>query len=150
MRNAQTIKTPAGDDMVVLPKADYDRLMAAARGKLEDEVDIREASRVLARLERGEEPTFPHDVVKRLGREHPIKVLREHRGMTQRELAEAVGMNQLYLSQLETGRARGGLGKLTKLAKVLGVSLDLITAAAEQFRERQRAGQPSKRARKRA
>jgi ribosome-binding protein aMBF1 (putative translation factor) len=149
MRNAQTIKTPAGDDMVVLPKADYDRLMAAARGKLEDEVDIREASRVLARLERGEEPTFPHEVVKRLGREHPIKVLREHRGMTQRALAEAVGMNQLYLSQLETGRATGGLGMLTKLAKVLGVSLDLITAAAEQFRERQRAGQSSKRARKR-
>jgi ribosome-binding protein aMBF1 (putative translation factor) len=150
MRNVQTIKTPTGDDMVVLPKADYDRLMAAARGKLEDEVDIREASRVLARLERGKEPTFPHDVVKRLGREHPIQVLREHRGMTQRALAEAAGMNQLYLSQLETGRATGGLGKLTKLAKVLGVSLDLITAAAEQLRARQRAGQSSKRARKRA
>ena len=150
MRSVQKIKSPTGEVMVVLPEPDYERLLAAARGKLEDEADIRQAGRVLVRLERGEEATFPHDVVKRLGREHPVKVLREHRGMTQRALAEAVGMNPLYLSQLETGRATGGLGKLTKLAKALGASLDLITAAAEQFRERQRAGGTSKRAKSRA
>jgi DNA-binding XRE family transcriptional regulator len=116
--------------MVVLPRSDYDRLLAAAQERLEDEVDLRAARHVLARLERGEEPTLPHDVVKRLGRENSIKVLREHRGMTQRELADAAGLNALYLSQIETGRATGGLGALTRLAKVLGVSLDLIVAAA--------------------
>jgi ribosome-binding protein aMBF1 (putative translation factor) len=132
MNKIQTIKTPTGDEMVVLPRSDYDRLLAAARERLEEEIDLRAAGQVLARLERGEEPTLPHDVVKRLGRENAIKVLREHRGMTQRELADAVGLNALYLSQIETGRATGGLGALTRLAKVLGVSLDLIVAAARQ------------------
>lgn len=132
MNKIQTIKTPTGDEMVVLPRSDYDRLLAAAQERLEEEIDLRAAGQVLARLERGEEPTLPHDVVKRLGRENAIKVLREHRGMTQRELADAVGLNALYLSQIETGRATGGLGALTRLAKVLGVSLDLIVAAARQ------------------
>jgi DNA-binding XRE family transcriptional regulator len=132
MNKIQTIKTPTGDEMVVLPRSDYDRLLAAAQEKVEDEIDLRAARHVLGRLERGEEPTLPHDVVKRLGRENAIKVLREHRGMTQRALAEAAGLNALYLSQIETGRATGGLGALTRLAKVLGVSLDLIVAAARR------------------
>jgi DNA-binding XRE family transcriptional regulator len=146
MNKIQTIKTPAGDEMVVLPRSDYDRLLAAAQDKLEDQIDLRAAGRVLARLERGEEPTLPHDVVKRLGRENAIKVLREHRGMTQRDLADAAGLNALYLSQIETGRATGGLGALTRLAKVLGVSLDLIVASARQMNARR----GTKKARRRA
>jgi DNA-binding XRE family transcriptional regulator len=126
MRTAQTIKTPAGDDLVVLPKADYERLVAAAREKLEDETDARAAARVLARLESGAEQTVPFEVVKRLRTENRIKVLREYQEMTQRELAEAAGMNPLYLSQIECGRATGGIKSLSRLAKALGVSLDMI------------------------
>ena len=126
MRTAQTIKTPAGDDLVVLPKADYQRLIAAAREKLEDDADAREAARVLARLERGEEETMPFDIVKRLRTENRIKVLREYRQMTQRELAEAADMNPLYLSQIECGRATGGIKSLSRVAAALGVGLDMI------------------------
>lgn len=126
MRTAQTIKTPAGDDLVVLPKADYERLVAAAREKLEDEADVREAARVLARLESGEEQTIPFEVVKRLRTENRIKVLREHRQMTQRELAEKAGMNPLYLSQIECGRATGGIKSLSRVAEALGVTLDML------------------------
>jgi DNA-binding XRE family transcriptional regulator len=146
MNKIQTIKTPTGDEMVVLPKSDYDRLLAAAQEKLEDKIDLRAARHVLARLERGEEPILPHDVVKRLGRENAIKVLREHRGMTQRDLADAAGLNALYLSQIETGRATGGLGALTRLAKVLGVSLDLIVASARQMTARTGAKKSRRRA----
>lgn len=146
MNKVQTIKTPTGDEMVVLPRSDYDRLLAAAQEKLEDETDLRAARHVLACLERGEEPTLPHEVVKRLGRENAIKVLREHRGMTQRELADAAGLNALYLSQIETGRATGGLGALTRLAKVLGVSLDLIVASARQMTARAGAKKTRRRA----
>ena len=115
-------------------------------GSAEDEIDLRAAGQVLARLERGQEPTLPHDVVKRLGRENAIKVLREHRGMTQRDLADAAGLNALYLSQIETGRATGGLGALTRLAKVLGVSLDLIVASARQMTARAGAKKTRRRA----
>lgn len=129
MRNAQIIKTPAGDAMVLLPKADYDRLLAAARDKLEDEADARAAARILVRLEKGEESTLPFQVVKRMRTENRIKVLREHRQMTQHDLADAVGMNRLYLSQIETGRATGGLKTLTRIAKALQVSLDMLIPA---------------------
>jgi DNA-binding XRE family transcriptional regulator len=136
MRNAQIIKTPAGDTMVVLPKADYDRLMAAARDKLEDEADARAAARVLARLESGEEATLPFEVVKRMRTENRIKVLREHRQMTQQDLADVVGMNRLYLSQIETGRATGGLKTLTRIAKALKAPLDMLVTGNEPVKAR--------------
>ena len=128
MRNAQVIKTPGGDTMVVLPKADYDRLLAAARDKLEDEADARAAADILVRLEKGEEATLPFEVVKRMRTENRIKVLREHRRMTQQDLAYAVDMNRLYLSQIETGRATGGLKTLTRIAKALNAPLDMLVS----------------------
>jgi DNA-binding XRE family transcriptional regulator len=136
MRNAQIIKTPAGDAMVLLPKADYDRLLAAARDKLEDEADARAAARILARLEKGEELTLPFEVVKRMRTESRIKVLREHRQMTQQELADVVGMNRLYLSQIETGRATGGLKTLTRIAKALNAPLDMLVSGNEPAKSR--------------
>lgn len=136
MRTAQTIKTPAGDDLVVLPKADYDRLLAAAREKLEDAADARSAARVLTRLESGEEETMPFEVVKRLRTENRIKVLREYRQMTQRELAEAAHMNPLYLSQIECGRATGGIRSLSRVAAALGVTLDMIAPPTTPLSDR--------------
>lgn len=135
MRNAQTIKTPAGEDMVILPKADYDRLLAAARDKLEDDEDAREAARILARLDSGEEETLPFEIVKRLRTENRVKVLREYRGLTQRELAHAADMNPLYLSQIECGRATGGIKAHTRLAKALSVKVDLVAPAIPAGRE---------------
>lgn len=135
MRNAQTIKPPSGEDMVVLPKADYDRLLAAARDKLEDEADAREAARILARLESGAEETLPFEIVKRLRKENRIKVLREYRGLTQRQLAEAAELNTLYLSQIECGRATGGIKSLTRLAVALGVGVRMVAPATPVGRE---------------
>jgi DNA-binding XRE family transcriptional regulator len=140
MRTAQTIKTPAGDDLVVLPKADYQRLLSAARERLEDDTDAREAARVLARLESGEEETMPFDIVKRLRTENRIKVLREYRQMTQRELAEAADMNPLYLSQIECGRATGGIKSLSRMAGILGVGLDMIAPPIDPAAGRVRSG----------
>lgn len=135
MRKAQTIKTPSGEDMIVLPKADYDRLLAAARDKLEDEADAREAARILARLESGEEETLPFDIVKRLRKENHVKVLRAYRGLTQKDLAKAAEMNPFYLSQIECGRATGGVKSLTRLAEALGVAAEMIAPAILARRE---------------
>jgi DNA-binding XRE family transcriptional regulator len=98
--------------------------------------EARAAARILARLESGEEPTPPFQVVKRMRTENRIKVLCEHRRMTQQELADAVGMNRLYLSQIETGRAAGGLRTLTRIAKVLQARLDLLVPAAASAKPR--------------
>ena len=55
-----------------------------------------------------------------------MKVFREHRGMTQKALAEAVGVAPLYISQIERGDRRGSAKTLKKIAQALNVPLDLL------------------------
>lgn len=71
-----------------------------------------------------DEESFPIDVVDRLlAGENGVKVYRNYRGMTQKQLAELVGINADYLSQIEAGRRTGSTQTLTKLAKALNVDL---------------------------
>ena len=70
----------------------------------------------------------PIEVVDRLiASENPVKVWREHRGLSQRALAERTGLNFAYLSQIETGARKGPVGTMKKLAKALGLELDDLT-----------------------
>lgn len=73
------------------------------------------------------EPTFPSSVMRRIvfDRENTVKVIREHRGMSQRELAARVKSTAAYISQIENGRP-AGRAMLSKLSKALGVSIDLL------------------------
>ena len=78
--------------------------------------------------ERGE--SFPIEVADRLvAGENPVKVYRNHRGLTQNELAAAVGIHKMYLSQIETGRRVGSTKTLAALASALNVTLDDLTRA---------------------
>ena len=71
-----------------------------------------------------DEESFPIDVVDRLlAGENGVKVYRNYRGMTQKQLAGLVGINAVYLSQIEAGRRTGSTQTLTKLAKALNVDL---------------------------
>jgi DNA-binding XRE family transcriptional regulator len=115
-----------GETMVVMPKSDYDVLIEAARDNIVDLADAKEAIEILRRIEHGDEGILPAEVVHRLGRENRVKVLREHRGWTQAELAEKVGSDRLYISQIETGTRRGGLDLLGEIAAALEVPIDLV------------------------
>ena len=54
-----------------------------------------------------------------------IRAAREARGLTQRELAKAIGMTVPQLSNLEAGTPENpGWKTVVKLAKALGLSLD--------------------------
>lgn len=76
---------------------------------------------------RGEE-TVPIDVVDRLlANENPLKVWREHRGMTLTELADKAGIGKGYLSQIERGTRQGPVATMQKLAGALNVDLDDLT-----------------------
>jgi transcriptional regulator with XRE-family HTH domain len=50
-----------------------------------------------------------------------LKQLREHRGLTQEDLAKRAKVSRAYLSRLEMGRHDPPLSRLRKLAKSLGV-----------------------------
>ena len=60
-----------------------------------------------------------------------IRTLREHKGLTQADLATQAGLNQPYLSRLETlSRERVDARVLAKIAAVLGVSVEEIYITA--------------------
>ena len=76
-----------------------------------------------ADVEEGE--SFPAEVVDRLlAGQNPIRVYRDHRGMTQGALAATAGIHPVYLSQIETGKRTGSAKTLAAIAEVLGVTVD--------------------------
>jgi DNA-binding XRE family transcriptional regulator len=94
--------------------------------------DIRDYDSIKAAIERGEEALVPAEVVYAiLDGKNPIKVWREYRGLTQRELAKPAGISTPYLSQLETGKRVGTTDVLAAIARTLDVTLDEIIAPKE-------------------
>lgn len=90
----QSFTAPDGTKLVVLSRADYDRLLAASG---EDAGDIQAADTARA------DPTrYPAAVVDRiLAGKTPVAAWRAYRGMTQSRLAEAAGMIQAGIARLE-------------------------------------------------
>ena len=71
---------------------------------------------------------IPLDLLDRLlDGEHPLKVFRRHRGLTQKQLAQRTGLNATYLSQIETRKRGGSTRAYRLLAAALNVEIgDLI------------------------
>lgn len=61
-----------------------------------------------------------------LGKDHPIKIIRKHRGMTQGDLANASGLSRPYLTEIETGRKDGSIRAIKAIAEALGVSMEKL------------------------
>jgi DNA-binding XRE family transcriptional regulator len=120
--NMQVIEKDGKPEWVVIPYADYQRLTEAAE-LLEDIRDYDEAKQA---IEEGEELLSSQVVYAILDGGNPIRVWREHRGLTQRQLAEAVGISAPYLSQLESGKRRGTTEVLSAIAEALDLALDDI------------------------
>lgn len=56
--------------------------------------------------------------------------LRKSRGLTLRDLADATGISNAYLSQLETGKVENpGVFTLLRLTKFYGVRLEWLVSA---------------------
>lgn len=126
MGSLQTITTQGADELVILPRADYDRLIA----ELEDAQDIASAKAFEAREASAD--WLPWDLAKRLRRgEHPITIWREHRGLTQRALATAAGMTAAQLSEIESGKKTGSVMTLKRMADVLVVTVDELLPFVE-------------------
>src|SRR6266481_3263102 len=106
MTKVQFIKITGGEELAVLPKCDYERLVALAAS--EDAGTVRIVRRAREALAAGREIVLPKSVVDRLASgENPIRILRQWRKRTQAELAASVGITQGYLSDLEAGKRKG-------------------------------------------
>jgi predicted transcriptional regulator len=99
--------------------------MMAADETLLDAADIAAADRVLADIAAGRDEMIPGDIANRLlDGENPIRVWREHRGLSARELSGKTAISAAYLSELETGKKPGGIATLARIAGALRLTID--------------------------
>ena len=113
-------------DTVTIPRAEYDRLCAAE----DDFVDLQTALAVRERIEAGTEELVPAAVADRLiDGASPLKVWREHRGLSQSALARASRVNRVQIADIEAGRATGSVRTLRALADALGLTVDDLLPA---------------------
>jgi DNA-binding XRE family transcriptional regulator len=121
MNKVQRIKSPSGEDMVVLSAADYERLVEAA----EDQRDSEIAERSRKAIERGEIETLTSAEAKQLlAAKSPLAFWRKKRGLTQGSLSKASGVAQGFISEIEAGNKPGTAAALKKLAAVLKLTVD--------------------------
>jgi DNA-binding XRE family transcriptional regulator len=121
--------TPNGE-VAILPRADYERLKKLADEAVEDAGTARLVARARKDVAGGM-PLLPKETVDRLANgENPIRVLREFRRHTQLKFAASVDIAQGYLSDLEAGKRKGPLTLHQKIARALGVPLELLAPVA--------------------
>ena len=118
--SVQYILEDGAPKYAVVPVAEYERLVEAE----EMLADVRAYDASKARADE----QLPLALVDRLlAGEREVRVFREHRGLTQAELAEATGISVPYLSQIEARRRRPSTAVLHRLAGRLGVTIDDLT-----------------------
>jgi hypothetical protein len=119
MTDPKVIRPLAEDGKtVLLRRIDYEALLRDAEN-VGDALQIREAE---ARVAAGDDEYVPIEVTRRLmAGEVPLRVWREHRGLSARALADRAGV---YLSQIETGNKPGSFAAMAKLARALGVDME--------------------------
>ncbi len=113
----------------VLPYDEYKPLLEVA----EDADDVVALARFAKRYAKGAEETLPAGVVDRLlAGESPLRVWREHRGMSAAQVAAGVGITPAHVSKLESGKGDPSVAVLVKLANLLRTSVeDLIGFESE-------------------
>lgn len=102
----------------------YDKVVSeleAENARLQEELlDLRTYYRTR------EEESFPSEVTRRLviDQEHPVKVFRDYRGLSQSALAQQTGLSQAVISSIENGKRRGTVDNFKALADALNVDVD--------------------------
>jgi len=126
MSEPQIIKTPAGEELVVLSRKDYEALLERASGEAEDAADVAIYDARKAKLAAGGD-VLPPDVSAAILRgESRLKAIRNWRDETQLHLSFKTGIGQGYLSDLESGRRTGTPETIAKLALALNVPVEWL------------------------
>jgi DNA-binding XRE family transcriptional regulator len=114
-------KGPKGDDIVILSRKEYDRLLVAAN---EDVIDASTARKAIAR---NEETLSEAEMDELLAARTPLAFWRKKRGLTQADLAKTAEIAQGFLSEIENGLKTGDVTLLQRIAIALEISLlDLV------------------------
>jgi ribosome-binding protein aMBF1 (putative translation factor) len=120
--SVQVIQKNGKPEWAVVPYEEYQRLVEEAE-MLQDERAYDEAKKAVAA---GEELVPSEVTYAILDGANPVRVWREHRGMSRKRLAEASGLSTSYLSQVESGERKPSPEALAAIAKELGLQADDI------------------------
>ena len=115
---------------VTLRKRDW-RALIARLEDLEDAAAIAERRAYEAKVgkEVARRDYLTGDEVRRiLDDESPVKVWREKRGLSQRELGEQAGVSSSYLAEIETGKKPGSADALRKLSRALAIPMENLVS----------------------
>ena len=119
--STQIIENNGVPEYAVVPIADYRVLIE----KAEMLDDIAAFDKAEATLAAGDDELVPSDIVDLLlANVNTVKVWREYRGMSQATLADAAGLSQAYIAQIETGKREGRVDAYRAIANVLRVTVD--------------------------
>ena len=122
MNKPQIITSPSGEELVVVPRRDY-----------EDLVDASIARKVDVALASGrEELLTAEETAALVAAPAPLAFWRKKRGKTQTQLADLIGVSQNFLSDLERGKATGDVTLYAKLARCLDVSIEDLVPEQEK------------------
>lgn len=118
MIKPQIIEREGKPEYAVIPIAEWRRIEAL----LKDLEDIRDFDAALAKPDRR---MIPFEVTSAiLDGASPISAWREHRALSRSDLAQAAGIGEAQLSEIEAGTRRATPAALRKLAKVLRAHVD--------------------------
>ncbi len=124
MSGPQIIRTPGGEELVVLSRAEYEALLERADHEAEDADDVANYD---ARKAAGEGVLPPEVSAAILRGESRLKAIRIWREETQLHLSFKTGIGQGYLSDLESGRRAGTPETIAKLAQALSVPVEWLS-----------------------
>ena len=111
-------KTPGGEEMAVLPRAEFEALARKAADIDEDEADVA----MYDARKAAHSPALPSGVSANMVHgDSLLRAVRKWRDMTQLQIEFKTNIGQGYLSDLETGRRKGSPEVLLKLADALDV-----------------------------
>lgn len=122
---AQFLSIPADTgELVVIPRAEYDALLAAASQAAEDAEDAADvAAYDAAKADPGGSQVHPPEISAYLLQgDSLIAAYRKHRGWTQIDLAQEVRVTQGYISDLEKRKRAGSPEVLLAIARALQVN----------------------------
>lgn len=127
---AQFITTPNGEELAILPRAEYEALVAAASDAEEEAADAVVYDACKAALAKDSSGLLPVEVSAFLLRgERLATAIRKWRGLTQQDVAAKLGMAQGTLSDIENGRHRTAGNTVRALAKIYDIPEDWLMDA---------------------
>ena len=119
-------------ETITITRAEYNRLCAAE----EDFADLQAALAARARIEAGTDELVPAAVADRIiDGANPLRVWREHRGLSQSALARGSGVDRARIADIESDRANGSAPNLRALADALNVTVDDLRPAIRREKQ---------------